>query len=425
MAGLLDFIKTPEGQGLLSAAFAGMAGAQRGTPWNNVGRAGVAGLMGYSNTIDRQQNEEKNALYNEQARMQLDELKRKNVDSQREREILQGLYGQQGLPQSPIPQGYGLTDKAPVSFDKQPALLPPKSSQFEQYKAIGDKMASAGLVDKAQQYYGMAERFRPKYSTTPQKMVVGGKLTNVLVSEDGSVKTLDGYDVPPEMVSTDLGNRVVWSDKNAIQPGQALGKTMTPSDAANFGLARQKFAYEQSKDAQPKYVDGVWVIPPSKGQPTGAVVETPYAAPPKGSAAANVRSANKTLGLVDEAEKLLNKATGSYVGAGIDTAASVFGASTEGAKATAQLRALEGSLIQSMPRMEGPQSDKDVALYRQAAGMIGDHTIPVETRKAAIAQIRSLQEKYASDPLGSGRASNTFDADKERRYQEWKARQGK
>lgn len=54
MAGLMDWIKTPEGQGLLSAAFAGMAGAQRGTPWNNAGRAGVAGLMGYNKALESQ-----------------------------------------------------------------------------------------------------------------------------------------------------------------------------------------------------------------------------------------------------------------------------------------------------------------------------------------------------------------------------------
>jgi len=57
MAGLLDgfgeFIKTPEGQGLLSAAFGGLAGAQNGKPLNSLGRAGMAGLSGYGNAIDR------------------------------------------------------------------------------------------------------------------------------------------------------------------------------------------------------------------------------------------------------------------------------------------------------------------------------------------------------------------------------------
>lgn len=49
MAGLLDFIGTPEGQGLLSAAFGGLAGARRGAPLNSIGIAGLSGLQGYQN----------------------------------------------------------------------------------------------------------------------------------------------------------------------------------------------------------------------------------------------------------------------------------------------------------------------------------------------------------------------------------------
>lgn len=53
--GLLDFIKTPEGQGLLSTVFGGLAGAKQGAPLNSLGRAGMAGLMGYGQAQDRQQ----------------------------------------------------------------------------------------------------------------------------------------------------------------------------------------------------------------------------------------------------------------------------------------------------------------------------------------------------------------------------------
>ena len=49
MAGLLDFVNSPEGQGLLSAAFGGMAAARRGQPINTIGAAGMSGLMGYQN----------------------------------------------------------------------------------------------------------------------------------------------------------------------------------------------------------------------------------------------------------------------------------------------------------------------------------------------------------------------------------------
>jgi hypothetical protein len=48
----------------------------------------------------------------------------------------------------------------------------------------------------------------------------------------------------------------------------------------------------------------------------------------------------------------------------------------------------------NMPRMEGPQSDADVKLYRDAAGQIGDPTVPASIKKASVATIRQLQEKY-------------------------------
>lgn len=54
LGGLLDTLSTPAGQGILSAAFGGMAGARRGQPWNSLGRAGQAGLLGYANAEERQ-----------------------------------------------------------------------------------------------------------------------------------------------------------------------------------------------------------------------------------------------------------------------------------------------------------------------------------------------------------------------------------
>lgn len=78
--GLLDsiseFIKTPEGQGILSAAFTGMATAQRGAPINSIGKAGVGGLLGYSKAIDRQDQMAENAIQNKIRNMQLAEMER-------------------------------------------------------------------------------------------------------------------------------------------------------------------------------------------------------------------------------------------------------------------------------------------------------------------------------------------------------------
>jgi hypothetical protein len=107
------------------------------------------------------------------------------------------------------------------------------------------------------------------------------------------------------------------------------------------------------------------------------------------------QSSKDVLAILDEAEPIISQATGSYGGYVVDQAARVFGASTDGAKATAKLKALQAALMLKMPRMEGPQSNLDVQLYREAAGQIGDPTVPADTKLAAVQSIRSLNEKYA------------------------------
>lgn len=106
---------------------------------------------------------------------------------------------------------------------------------------------------------------------------------------------------------------------------------------------------------------------------------------------------NKLNAILPEAEKLLQNATGSRTGAALDSGARLFGYSTEGAKTTAQLEVLSGQLVSMMPRMEGPQSDKDVAMYKQMAGNIADPTKTVAERQAALKTIRRMTQKAESD----------------------------
>ena len=140
-----------------------------------------------------------------------------------------------------------------------------------------------------------------------------------------------------------------------------------------------------------------------------------------------VSEAKDVLSLLDEADSLLPKGTSGYIGTGVDKLLGAGGVSTAGAQATAQLKAIEGALISKMPKMSGPQSDKDVLLYKQMAGQVGDSTIPTAQRQAASGTIRKLNEKYAGMAEGSSKKSaGAFsDAEKERRYQEFKAKQGK
>jgi hypothetical protein len=126
-------------------------------------------------------------------------------------------------------------------------------------------------------------------------------------------------------------------------------------------------------------------------------------------------SARNVMEKLDLAEPLIDAATGSIAGAGVDKLASAFGASLNGDKAIAQLKVLQADLMTSMPRMEGPQSDRDVQLYREAAGELGDPTVPRGRKLAAVQMIRALQQKYADagttekteNPLGPVQPKST------------------
>lgn len=114
---------------------------------------------------------------------------------------------------------------------------------------------------------------------------------------------------------------------------------------------------------------------------------------------------------IDQAEKLLSGAsgkplpTGSTVGTAVDTVAGWVGASPEGAKEAQTLKAIGGALTSKMPRMEGPQSDKDTQLYKEMAAVVGDSTVPRDRRLAALQIVKELWGKYESlnqAPAGSG-----------------------
>jgi hypothetical protein len=195
--------------------------------------------------------------------------------------------------------------------------------------------------------------------------------------------------------------------RNSMSPGQqaSLAQSAQQFNARmaqdrsqfdqNFNLQAAKHMFDRQQADRPQFKDGFFVTPPNANNPQGQIMETPLSTPPKGSQMDRQRSSEKLMPILNEANRLLNNSTGSLTGAGIDMFAGAFGHATEGAKAAAQLKALEGAIIMAQPRMEGPQSDKDVALYRQMAGMIGDSTVPIETRREALKTIRQLHQQYA------------------------------
>jgi len=132
------------------------------------------------------------------------------------------------------------------------------------------------------------------------------------------------------------------------------------------------------------------------GQKVAAETEAKAAAERNATQAQRAVSGNRTLELLDKAESLIGQSTGSLAGSMYDAAAGAFGESTPGAEAIASLRTLAGQLVSMMPRMEGPQSNADVQMYREMAGDIANPRIPREQRLAALKTIRDLNAKYAT-----------------------------
>lgn len=217
--------------------------------------------------------------------------------------------------------------------------------------------------------------------------------------------------------AVDDGQNISYRDLNPNSPtfGQNVGgpsvkKQQSPDSVASNETTRrgqnmvdsrmrEKNANDKAAVSKVEWkqdVDGNWVALPKEVSGNDPVVPITTTVPGK-----RTSQANNSLGIIAEAEKIIDKATGSYLGTAIDEGARAFGASTPGADAAAQLKALEGALMMAQPRMEGPQSDKDVALYKQMAGRIGDSTVPPSQKKVALDVIKTLHNRYAKGVIPS------------------------
>jgi hypothetical protein len=80
---------------------------------------------------------------------------------------------------------------------------------------------------------------------------------------------------------------------------------------------------------------------------------------------------------------LIDQSTGSGAGRLVDIGAGFVGQATKGAIAIGKIAPVADLALKMVPRFEGPQSDKDTASYKEAAGQLADPTLPTQIRKEA------------------------------------------
>lgn len=403
MAGLLDMFQnmSPEqSQGLMAAAAQMLEASGPSRTPVGLGQVLGRGVMAYQGSMaDQQARQQQTQLRDLQIRGAEAELaaqQRALEKQQRVSDVFRDSYMSPGAQAASLPGGPTADNAARVGEFQ---------GRFDADSAIGKLWAidPAIALQMQQSMKKAATEFDTKPQTATDDM---GNVFQYLVGKDGTIRKLDGMKPRDEMKLAGLGDREVAYNPFGLQAGQTFQRGVSPDTRSNNAVtmrgqdmtdSRARDANDLTRQGQRTQivtdpVQGPMLIDKGTGQARQVMMN---GQPIPGENEAKKAAAGRNLmPLIKQAETLIDGATGSYWGTAIDHGARLFGAATGGAESIAQLRVLEGNLMMAQPRMEGPQSNLDVELYRQMAAQIGDPTVPNSTKKAALKTVRRLYEKY-------------------------------
>jgi hypothetical protein len=190
-------------------------------------------------------------------------------------------------------------------------------------------------------------------------------------------------DIPPELQADALK----WATYTAPPPAQPA--QLVPVMNRETGQEQFVRADREGKDVTP--VDPKYAPRDTK----------------KGSSQNAKFDPGAVMSLLDEADAAVMKASGSLAGSVKTKLQGLAGISTDETKANTEMASLQAQLMMNLKRMEGPQSDKDVQLYREQAGRIGDPMVPMGDKQAALRLIRKLTIKFIARMKEAGSAPST------------------
>lgn len=230
MAGLLDFIKSPEGVGLLSAVGSYAANARRGTPINNIGRGVMGGVMGYANAQDQVAQMEQVAQAKQMRQLQMEEVARQQAQRIKQQEALAN---------------------APQEI----------RDAVEMGVPIGD----------------VWKRNNPEKKWVDGFDNQGRPVKGVF---DGSGFSAIGGSQAKPIEWKDAGGRLMGLDPyTGVPTGTSIEKTVGPDAIYSGGITMrgQNMVDARARDANsaPTYHEGAFVYKPTQANPTGSVVKIP------------------------------------------------------------------------------------------------------------------------------------------------------
>jgi hypothetical protein len=373
--GLLD---TPKDEALLTLGL-GLLNS-KGSFGNALGQAGMQSMQVFNQAKDRERVAKMQALQEEMARMNMEQMRRQ-AEMQR------------------LPQQFLRPQSAPVvdaTGGMETAAENPNNDNAGRMDWHGYSQALAGMDPMmALQLQQALKKQRPALQAFKPGDVVGSQDDSGAFREQFRVpdKAANGTSDMQEFAFAQARGEIPkgvsftdWMRANKKAGASSVSVSTFPPVAGVGPDGKPAFVMIDKATGNPKVVPGV--RPPQSATEEKAGQEK----------VSRERQSKQMLSAMNDAKRILDAgtATASGVGKIADDAARMVGATTKGAQDAARLEALSGWLVANVPRMEGPQSNFDVENYKTMAGKVGDSRIPLAERKAALSEVRKLQQKYSA-----------------------------
>ena len=345
MAGLLEFLNSPSGMGLLSGVAGGMAGARRGAPINSIGRGLTTGLLGYQQAQDAIKQEQDNALAKQYKQLQMDEMQRKMEQAKAQQ------TWKAGLPQMMDKAQTKVTPFTPDDpFNQGPAAFGEMYGGNQHGQQTDALMANVQQGDpQALQQYLMqpdspyADKLMEKqlFPSAADYKVVDGTLVQI-----GSEGVKPVYSAP---VKEDWNKPFLSDGKpNPAYQEYSTNKARAGATNVSVGPTRVENITTQESEGSKVYGKGL-------GEMQVGIQKQGFTAPAR---IANLDRMSQLLEGVD---------SGRFSGAGLEAArfAKSFGFNVDpklGNKQAAEALAIEMALAMREPG-SGPMTDKDFNNY--------------------------------------------------------------
>jgi hypothetical protein len=226
--GILDFLKSPAGQGLLAAGMGYAANARRGAPLNSLGAGGLMGLQAYGGAqqseLDRADKAKTNALRDVQLetnRFTLEDARRKSMNEQ-------GLMGLQGQFLQPGVQAQGGTSAVNSALppELQIGAQAPIAARGPQFDVKGYTAAAMGKG-----YMSPLDAFKLQKSMTtnaPIKDLDVKDFTPASVAKFAQTQNYSDLVRMDKLHFADRGGDIQAVDQYTGQPVNTLPKTGNP-----------------------------------------------------------------------------------------------------------------------------------------------------------------------------------------------------